>query len=43
MTKELAKYFIPCDILIRSPEEIRKFKSWVHSVTKTALKEGIAL
>ena len=43
MTKELAKYFIPCDILIRAPEEIRKFKGWVHSVTKTALKEGIAL
>ncbi len=41
--KKLAKVLIPCDILIRTKAEVKKFKGYVHSVTKTALKEGIIL
>ena len=37
----LAKKHIPCDIIIRSRSEIEKYTSMVHSVTKTALEEGI--
>jgi hypothetical protein len=37
----LAKKHIPCDIIIRSRSEIENDTSMVHSVTKTALEEGI--
>ena len=43
ITKMLAKYLIPCDLLIRTIQEVDMFKNYVCSVTKTALKEGISL
>jgi uncharacterized protein len=39
--ESLAKKHIPCDIIIRSRSEIENYTSMVHSVTKTALEEGI--
>ncbi|MCK5847745.1 MAG: nucleotidyltransferase domain-containing protein [Caldisericia bacterium] len=39
--EDLAKKHIPCDIIIRSRSEIGNYTSMVHSVTKTALEEGI--
>lgn len=41
--KKLAKNFIPCDILIRTPRDIDKFKDYVHSITKIALQKGLIL
>jgi len=43
ISRKLAQYFIPCDLLIRSRKEVEKFKSYFHSITKTALEEGIVL
>jgi len=43
ISKKLARHFIPCDLLIRSVKEVEKFKTYFHSVTKTALEEGIVL
>ena len=31
---------IPCDVLVRTPAQVEKFKQYVHSATKNALKEG---
>jgi hypothetical protein len=39
--EDLAKKHIPCDIIIRSLSEIGNYTSMVHSVTKTALEEGV--
>ena len=41
--KALAEEFIPCDVLIKTCKEVEKLKTWVHSATKDALKEGIVL
>ncbi len=41
--RELARYHIPCDLLIRSRREVNEFKDYVHSVTKTAIKEGMVI
>jgi predicted nucleotidyltransferase len=41
--ERLAENLIPCDILIRTPKDIERLKNYVHSVTKTALKEGVIL
>ena len=43
ISKKLAKRLIPCDLLIRSRKEVEKLKTYFHSVTKTALQEGIVL
>lgn len=41
--KELANQLIPCDILIRSLEEIEQRKQVIGSVIKTAFSEGVSL
>lgn len=41
--KELANQLIPCDILIRSLEEIEQRKQVIGSVIKTAITEGVCL
>jgi len=38
--ENLAMALIPCDVLVRTPAQVEKFKQYVHSVTKNALKEG---
>ena len=43
ISKKLAKRLMPCDLLIRSRKEVEKLKTYFHSVTKTALQEGIVL
>ena len=43
IVKALAEEFIPCDVLIKTCKEVEKLKTWVHSATKDALKEGIVL
>ncbi|MEM2919025.1 MAG: nucleotidyltransferase domain-containing protein [Candidatus Altiarchaeota archaeon] len=41
--KELANQLIPCDILIRSLDEIEQRKQVIGSVIKTAITEGVCL
>ncbi|MCS7202985.1 MAG: nucleotidyltransferase domain-containing protein [Thermodesulfovibrio sp.] len=41
--KELANHLIPCDVLIRSLEEIEERKHVIGSVIKTAINEGVPL
>ena len=41
--KELAELLIPCDIIIKSEEEVEYFKDFIGSVVREALKEGVPL
>ncbi|MEO0277864.1 MAG: nucleotidyltransferase domain-containing protein [candidate division WOR-3 bacterium] len=41
--KELANQLIPCDILIRSSDEIEQRRQVIGSVIKTAFSEGVPL
>ncbi|WP_369017679.1 nucleotidyltransferase domain-containing protein [Thermatribacter velox] len=43
ITVRLSEMLIPCDILIRTPQQVKRFEGYVHSVTKTALREGKVL
>ncbi len=41
--KRLADEFIPCDVLIRSKEELEERKKMIGSVIRSAIKEGVTL
>ena len=43
ISRKLASHFIPSDIIVRSIKEVEKLKTYFHSVTKTAIEEGIVL
>lgn len=43
VTKDLAKKLIPCDVIIKSYDEIEYFQDKVGSVVREALQEGVAL
>ena len=43
ISRRLAKCSIPCDLLIRSEREVDRLKTYFHSITKTAIEEGIVL
>lgn len=41
--KRLADEFIPCDVLIKSNQEVEERKNMIGSVIRSALREGISL
>lgn len=41
--RKLAEKFIPCDVLIKSEEEVKEREKVVGSVIKSVMKEGIVL
>lgn len=41
--KELAEIYIPCDVIIKSQDELEKYKDVVGSVIRSAVKRGIVL
>jgi predicted nucleotidyltransferase len=41
--KKLAELYVPCDVLIKSEEEVEARKNIIGSVIKSAMKEGIPL
>ena len=43
INRRLAEHLIPCDVLVRTSEDVEKLKKQVHSTTKAALEEGIVL
>ena len=41
--RRLADEFVPCDVLIRSKEEVEERGKMIGSVIRTAMKEGVSL
>lgn len=41
--RELGDYMVPLDIIVRTPEEIEKYKEAPYSLIHAALKEGVTL
>lgn len=43
VNQTLAKLLIPCDIIVKSTEEIEYFKNKIGTVVREALKEGVEI
>lgn len=41
--ERLADFYIPCDVIVKSEEEIEYYKDFVGTTTREALKEGVSL
>jgi len=41
--RSLAEFYIPCDVIIRSEEEVEKRRETIGSVIKSAIDEGVLL
>jgi len=41
--RALAEHYIPCDVLIKSAEELEERKEVIGSIIRTAVREGISL
>jgi len=41
--RALAEYYISCDVLIKSAEELEERKEVIGSIIRTAVREGISL
>jgi len=41
--ERLADFYIPCDVIVKSENEIEYYKDFIGTVSREALKEGIPL
>lgn len=41
--KELASFYIPCDVIVSSEDEVEKRKGIIGSVIRSAVKTGVTL